>query len=61
MAGQLLERDTELARLHAVVGAVGRTGGRVVLVRGEAGIGKSALVNRFLNEVAGRAEVHLGV
>lgn len=48
----LLERETELERLNALLADPDRTGGVVVLIRGEAGIGKSALVRAF----AGRAE-----
>lgn len=56
----MLERETELARLEGLLGAVGASGGRVVLVRGEAGIGKSALIARFLHDVADRSQVYLG-
>ena len=58
--GRMLERETELARLEGLLGAVGASGGRVVLVRGPAGIGKSALIARFLHDVANQSEVHLG-
>lgn len=49
----LLEREDQLASLHrATLGA--RAGeGRVVLVSGEAGVGKSALVRRFCVEEGG--------
>src|SRR5262245_54050717 len=41
--------------------AVGRTGrGRLVLVSGEPGVGKTALVNRFCDEVAGSMRVVVG-
>lgn len=36
------------------------SGGRVALVRGEAGIGKSALITRFVSEIEGRAHVLVG-
>ncbi len=39
----LLGRDDELARLHDLIDGIGRRGGALV-VRGEAGIGKSALL-----------------
>ena len=42
----LLERGVELAELNAELAATGERGG-VVLVTGEAGIGKSTLVRRF--------------
>ena len=47
--GMLLERDAELKRLGALVVDQGEMAGKVVLIRGEAGIGKSALVDRFID------------
>ena len=44
---ELLERDAELERLSFALDSAGRGSGRVVLVTGEAGIGKSALVRAF--------------
>ena len=50
-ATELLEREDELAALDECVEAVRRgSGGRVVLVSGEAGAGKTALVRRFSEE-----------
>lgn len=43
----LLERDHELQRLTDLLTEVGTSGGKIVLIRGEAGIGKSALVSQF--------------
>jgi predicted ATPase len=43
----LLERDRELDLLAGLLAGVASSGGKVVLVRGEAGIGKSALVREF--------------
>ncbi|MGH3141790.1 MAG: ATP-binding protein, partial [Gaiellales bacterium] len=40
---ELLGREEELARLHGLIDGIGQRGGAVV-VRGEAGIGKSALL-----------------
>ncbi|MGZ4333630.1 MAG: ATP-binding protein [Gaiellaceae bacterium] len=48
---ELLERAGELDALRAALAEVGRTGrGRLALVRGEAGIGKTALVDRFCGD-----------
>lgn len=48
---ELLERDGHLAALRDLLAAVVSSGeGRLVLVRGEAGIGKTALVRRFCEE-----------
>ncbi|MFV2063756.1 MAG: AAA family ATPase [Chloroflexota bacterium] len=43
----ILERDGELQALSRLVADIASSGGKVVLVRGEAGIGKSALVSEF--------------
>ena len=43
----LLERDAELKTLAQLVDGLGSDGGKVVLIRGEAGIGKSSLVSEF--------------
>ena len=56
----ILEREAELDLLHGLVDGLDSTGGRVVLVRGEAGIGKSTLVDRFTEDVADRAHVLQG-
>jgi len=44
----LLEREKELAILDDLLAGLGSSGGKVVLVRGEAGIGKSSLVRQFV-------------
>lgn len=44
----LVERDRELALLDDVLDELESAGGKVVLIRGEAGVGKSALVATFL-------------
>jgi DNA-binding CsgD family transcriptional regulator/tetratricopeptide (TPR) repeat protein len=56
-AGGLLERADELAALGDLLAGVEAGGpGRVVLIGGEAGVGKTALI-RELCELAGRAKV----
>jgi predicted ATPase len=44
---ELLERSSLLAELDGALAATETLGGRIVLVAGEAGIGKSALVREF--------------
>jgi DNA-binding CsgD family transcriptional regulator/tetratricopeptide (TPR) repeat protein len=56
--GDLLERAAEMAALDAALAGV-RGGGRLVLVGGEAGIGKTALVRTFCGR-AGGARTLLG-
>jgi predicted ATPase len=48
MAVNLLERDRELAALGALLGEITACQGRIAVVSGEAGIGKTSLVERFL-------------
>ncbi|MCL1600127.1 MAG: AAA family ATPase, partial [Actinomycetia bacterium] len=56
----ILERETELAIFAELLDGIGPTGGRVVLVRGEAGIGKSTLIDRALSEATAHAHTLLG-
>jgi DNA-binding CsgD family transcriptional regulator len=56
----ILERESELAQLAEMLDGIESSGGRVVLVRGEAGIGKSTLINRFLDDVHERAHTLFG-
>jgi DNA-binding NarL/FixJ family response regulator len=59
--GELLERTRELATLAAALDDVRSTAqGRLVLVAGEAGVGKTALVRRFADERAGAARIASG-
>lgn len=53
----LLEREQELAKLneHLEHAAMGQ--GRLVLIGGEAGVGKTALVDEFCQQIAGTASV----
>ncbi|HEV8191274.1 MAG TPA: ATP-binding protein [Ktedonobacterales bacterium] len=48
MATGLLERGRELAALDTLLGEIRDSQGRIALVSGEAGIGKTALIERFL-------------
>ena len=56
----LLERDRELELLGDALARVDMSGGQVVLVRGEAGIGKSSLINAFVEANEGNAHVYYG-
>ncbi|MEE8375513.1 MAG: AAA family ATPase [Acidimicrobiia bacterium] len=56
----ILERDTELKQLRQLLDDLESSGGRVVLVRGEAGIGKSALISEFVTDTEDRAHVLIG-
>jgi DNA-binding CsgD family transcriptional regulator/microcompartment protein CcmK/EutM len=56
----LLERETELAALAAAVDAAGAGQGSVVLISGEAGIGKTSLLREVMRRVRGWARVLVG-
>ena len=57
-APELLEREEQLGALGAALRQVGERGaGLVVLVHGEAGIGKTALVRRFCGQAGGAVRV----
>ena len=56
----LLERENQLGLMADLLAEVGSLGGKVVLVRGEAGIGKSALVRDFVGGHAVEAHVLFG-
>ena len=47
LVGTLLERESVLAELTRLVRQVSRGAGRMVLLRGEAGVGKTAVIRRF--------------
>jgi DNA-binding CsgD family transcriptional regulator/tetratricopeptide (TPR) repeat protein len=57
---ELLERDEALATLARARESAARGEGRVVVVTGEPGIGKTSLVNRFLNGLEDGARVLSG-
>jgi DNA-binding CsgD family transcriptional regulator/tetratricopeptide (TPR) repeat protein len=55
---ELLERSRQFAALGESLAAVlGRSRGRLVFVRGEAGVGKTALVSRFCEELGRSARI----
>lgn len=58
-APTLVGRDRELARLRSLLDAAASGTRRVVFVSGEAGIGKTTLVEAFLAELAGRDDVRI--
>ncbi|HEX9855931.1 MAG TPA: AAA family ATPase [Acidimicrobiia bacterium] len=58
--GAILERDDLLDRLETLLEAARGGRGCLVLVAGEAGIGKTTLVNRFAERVSNRATVLVG-
>ena len=57
---ELLERGPALAALHSALDAALGGAGRVAAVSGEAGIGKTSLVEAFRAAAAGRARVLTG-
>ena len=57
-APELLEREEQLGALSGALGEVADRGvGLVVLVHGEAGIGKTVLVRRFCGQAGGSVRV----
>ena len=57
----LLERDAERAKLDAALARASGGHGSAILIAGEAGIGKTALVREFCDEHATDATVLWGV
>jgi DNA-binding CsgD family transcriptional regulator len=60
VSSMLLEREAELGILGDLIANLDSTGGKIVLIRGEAGIGKSALVQRFVDSHEAEAYIHYG-
>ena len=56
----LLERQAETAELAGLARRAARGAGQLVLVRGEAGVGKTALIARFITELDGSWRVIRG-
>ncbi len=56
----LLEREDELGLLAGLLVGVDTSGGKVVLIRGEAGIGKTALVREFIRSHGDGAHIFFG-
>ena len=48
---RLIERESQLAALHQYAGEAGRGQGRLVLISGEAGVGKSVLLEEFAQDL----------
>jgi AAA ATPase domain len=57
---ELLEREEQLARLGKAFALARQSHGRIVALAGEAGAGKTALVDRFVSSLAAQARVHRG-
>ena len=57
---ELLERDELIASLQGLLGEAASGQGRLVLVSGEAGVGKSALLRHFADVASSRAPVLWG-
>ncbi|HYJ47915.1 MAG TPA: AAA family ATPase, partial [Pyrinomonadaceae bacterium] len=57
---ELLEREQFLGELEAILGDMAAGGGRLVLISGEAGIGKTSLVESFVETRQSQARVLWG-
>jgi DNA-binding CsgD family transcriptional regulator/tetratricopeptide (TPR) repeat protein len=60
MPQRLLERDAELAALESAVAEAAAGAGSVLLLFGEAGIGKTSVVRAFQRAASGRARMLVG-
>lgn len=57
----LIEREIELQTLHQVLSQVPENGGRVLILHGEAGIGKTSLIQEFLRALSNDEKIALGM
>ena len=57
---EFLERDAQMSRLRSAFEAAARGAGRLVAIEGEAGIGKTTLVQRFADAHRTAARVYRG-
>jgi len=60
LATYFVGRGQELARLHAVFARAQRGERQIIFVSGEAGVGKTTLVDRFLDQVRASGPVRIG-
>lgn len=57
---QIVGREAELVQLYEALETARSEDRRIIFVTGEAGIGKTTLVETFLNQIASREEVWIG-
>lgn len=57
----LIERENEVQTLHQVLSQVPDNGGRVLILYGEAGIGKTSLIHAFLSNLSNNEKIALGM
>src|SRR5262245_17774951 len=57
---ELLEREPIVSKLHHLLRQAGTGQGTLLLLGGEAGIGKSSVLRRFSDEARAMARLHLG-
>src|SRR5215211_6510090 len=56
----LLERDEDLEKLRQLLQHAAEGHGSLVMLGGEAGVGKTAFVRRFMRDAEGRARILAG-